>query len=207
MTLIELNDSLIYLDREYISSFFEAITGASPETRITRTEGLNTGVKVPLLSAGASSAESKSYSISTLKMLFEVLQQLDKIEEFEHESHQIGSRSSVCWVEGMLTIGGVRVKRRTHHFKFGSDGSPPPESKEEFVAEEKFFLVKSGESKFALITSPDYFASGLDAFPELQGSVVDQVNIPVRALLRVFPAKSAFEEWVSSPLVILERDC
>jgi hypothetical protein len=207
MTLIELNDRLIYLDREYISSYFEAATGASPETLITRTEGLNAGIKVPLLNAGASSAESKSYSISTLKMLFEVIQKLDQIKPFQQDSHQVGARSSVCWVDGLLTVGGVKVKRRTHHFKFGFDGSPPPESEEEFVAEEKFFLVKSGESKFALITSPDYFTTGLDAFPGLQGSVVNQVNIPVRALLRVFSAKSSFEEWVSSPLVILEKDC
>lgn len=206
MNLRDLNDRLLYIDREYVSSLYEAIAGISPETKITRTEGLNAGVRIPIFSAGASSVESKAFSVSTLRMLAELFDELVKLPKFETREHGIGARSMIAWVEGNLSVNSIKVTRRTHSVTL--IGKPPRKSpsKEQFVAEEKYFQIKASNTKFALITSIDYFISGLDAFPELLGSVVQQVKMPVNALLRVFSARNSFDEWVATPLVIVERD-
>lgn len=77
----------------------------------------------------------------------------------------------------------------------------------EQIAEENYFKIGTSEGfNFALITAPDYFSSGIDSFRSLLGSVVHLVDIPVRALLRIYPSKSAFEEWIATPLIIIEDD-
>lgn len=63
---MKLFERLIYLDRDFVSAAYELEKGYSPETKITKTEGLNAGIAIPLFSAGASSIESKAYSVSTL---------------------------------------------------------------------------------------------------------------------------------------------
>lgn len=83
-------DSLIYLDKEYISAKFEEITGYTPDTLITKTEGLNAGIRIPILSAGASSVESKSYKLSTTAMLSAIAGDLSKINEFSNTDHALG---------------------------------------------------------------------------------------------------------------------
>lgn len=211
MESVAIINRLLYLDRDYISSFYEAATGTSPETKITRTEGLNARASIPLLSAGASSMESRAYSVSALRMLCDTYERLQTIGHFDAEKHGIGRPSVVAWTDGHLSVGGVKVTRRTHTIRFFS-GEPPTSGKDskpkdEFVAEEKYFQVEGPNSKFALVTSADYFSSGLDAFPDLMNTVVEQVDIPIYALMRVFSARSAFGEWIATPLVMLERDC
>jgi hypothetical protein len=184
-------DQLVYLDKEYISEKYEEVTGYTPETLITKTEGLNAGVKIPILSAGASSVESKSYKLSTRAMLPSITESLTKLNEFSSAEHSPGKTSNVVWVSGRLFVSKVEVTRsatdeRTEHYYFK--------------------VSTKDESTFALITSDDYFSSGIDAFRELQGNIIEFIDMPVRALLRVYPAHSAFGEWIATPFIIFEDD-
>jgi len=54
--------------------------------------------------------------------------------------------------------------------------------------------------------SPDSGSLFQTILRSLLGSVVHLIDIPVRALLRIYPSKSAFEEWIATPLIIIEDD-
>ncbi|MBD2837109.1 hypothetical protein ID144_08680 [Pseudomonas sp. JM0905a] len=199
-------ESLIYLDKEYISAKYEEISGIDPITSITKTEGLNAGLKIPLLSAGASSIESKTYTISTNSMLANIIDELNLIGKFDLQKHAIGQKSKIAWVEGTLSVAKVTSSKTK---KTETIIGKPKESDgitTEKLAEERFFKIGGEDNlELALITSPDYFSSGIDSFQSLLGTVVHQVNIPVKALVRVFSSKSAFDEWIACPLVIIEK--
>jgi len=200
-------DSLIYLDKDYISAKYEEITEFSPVTSITKTEGINAGVRIPILSAGASSIESKTYTISTNAMLSNLIDELSLIGSFSACKHGIGQKSKIAWVSGSLSVAEVKLTRKKHTITIIGTPDKKEKSVTENMAEERFFKIKtSDKTKFALITSQDYFFSGVDSFQSLLGTVVHQVDIPVRALVRVFSSKSAFDEWIAAPLIIFEED-
>lgn len=200
-------DSLIYLDKEYISAKYEEITGYTPDTSITKTEGLNAGIRIPILSAGASSIESKSYKLSTTAMLSAIADDLSKINEFSSIDHALGKRSKIAWVTGKFFVSQVKVTRTKQTITIIGKPKETDGATKEQVAEENYFKISANdEVNFALITAPDYFSSGIDSFRSLLGSVVHLVDIPVRALLRIYPSKSAFEEWIATPLIIIEDD-
>lgn len=203
----EIFESLIYLDKDYISAKYEEISDFSPITSITKTEGLNAGVRIPILSAGASSVESKTYTTSTNTMLSNLLDELSLIADFSTHKHEIGQKSKIAWVSGSLSVAKVKLSQTEHTSTL--IGMPMKSEKPvtKNIAEERFFKIRTAEDiKFALITSPDYFSSGIDSFQSLLGTVVHQVDIPVRALVRVFSSKSAFDEWIAAPLIIVEED-
>jgi hypothetical protein len=198
-------ERLLYLDRDFISASYEVEKGYSPETKITKTEGLNAGMRIPLFSAGASSVESKAYSVSTFGMLSELENQLSNYPEFLDSDHKFGKSSLICWVNGNLTIEKVEVKRRKYTITFlGKPSKPGDDDKERLVAEEFYFSIHSDGDSFALIPTPDYFVSGVSSFQELVGTVIGPIEMPVKALIRVYSAQTSFKQWIAVPMVILE---
>lgn len=208
MTKRELIDHLLYLDNDYVSTLYEVVTGKSSASKITRTEGMTAGVRIPLFSGGASSHESRSYEISTTFMLHEILKELSQIPTFTDSEIAIGKKSVTRWLSGSLSVLKVVVTRRQHRVTLvGKPTEPENRSDEKTVGEEKYFAINcKGGTKFALVTSPEYFVSGVDALAELNGTVVEQVSIPINALLRIYAAQSSFSEWIAVPLVIFEDE-
>lgn len=202
---MDLASKLIYLDREFVSNLYESETGYSPATQITKTEGLQASAVIPLFSAGASSVESKSYSVSTLGMLRALEEKVRNFPRFDESAHDFGKASAICWLEGTLTINKVEVKRSKYTLTLvGEPKDPQSRDGERLVAEEYYFAVESGIHKVALIPTKDYFTSGVASFKELADTVVGPIELPVNALVRVFSAQTAFKQWISVPLVILE---
>lgn len=198
-------ERLVYLDRDFISATYEVEKGYSPETKITKTEGLNAGMRFPLFSAGASSVESKAYAVSTIGMLSELENQLSRYPKFISADHEFGKSSLLCWVNGKLTIEKVEVKRRKDTITLvGKPLALSADDKEKLVADEFYFTIRSDEDSFALIPTPDYFVSGISSFQELAGTIIGPVEMPVKALLRVYSAKTSFKQWIAVPMVILE---
>jgi len=208
---MNLLDQLIYLDREFISAKYEAVTGHSAETRITKSEGINASARVPIFSAGASSIESKSYTVSTVEMLSKLMSELKEYSEFT--KLEFGKPSIIGWVNGTLTLETVKVKRSTSTItvigkpdKKKMTGKPPGYNEEQ-IAEETYYSIHTKSKNFALIPTPDYFVSGVASFRELASTVVGPIEIPVRALVRVFSVQTSFKQWVAVPMVILENYC
>lgn len=206
-------DSLIYLDREFISAKYEQFSGRSAETRITKSEGLNASARLPIFSAGASSIESKSYTVSSIEMLSRLSPKLSEYEEFNE--YEFGKPSIICWIYGKLTIEKIEAKRSKSTLTFvGNPKSAenisaglPPSYHDELIGEETYYSVHTNTENFALIPTPDYFVSGVASFRDLADTVVGPIEIPVKALIRVFSVQTSFKQWVTVPIVIHETNC
>lgn len=199
--------SILYLDKEFISEQFENSKGFCPQTKITKSENVNAGMKALFLSAGASATESKTFERSTSQMLDELSDELNDYQTFKCNLHSVGSTSQFAWVEGSMFTSSVIVKRRKSTITLvGKPSAPCSEDQEKIVTKESYFSIEDqNNNKFALITTGDYFSSGIESLLAMQESVVGELDFKVKALLRVLPARSSFKEWLAVPLVILEK--
>ena len=82
MEEIKLHD-LIYLDVEFVALRYEEITGDAPSSQFTKTEGMKAGLKIPVLSAGVHTQETRSYQLSSLGMLKKIWGDLSKYPSFD----------------------------------------------------------------------------------------------------------------------------
>lgn len=196
---------LIYLDTDFVSRLYESELGVSPTTSITRTQGLQASASLPLFSGGGSSSESKTYNVSTLEMLDQLSKQLDRYPVFENSTYAMDSSSGYFWVDGVFGTSKVSLSRTSHTITLIGRPDPTKSRKtEEFIGEETYFTIKSGDTRFALSPTDEYFVPGIAAFKGLSHLVINRLSIPCRALLRVFSANTTYEEWVATPLIIYD---
>jgi hypothetical protein len=199
-----LAERLIYLDTDFVTRLYEAEFDVSPKTLITRTQTMQASASVALFSGGGSSSESKSYSLSTMEMLDQLTKRLAKYPDLNHDQ-EMDAPSEYAWVDGTLGISKVTVTRTSHTITLiGKPDPTKPRSTEEFVGEEVFFALKSGDTKFALSATDEYFVPGIASFKGLSHLVIDRLSLPCRALLRVFSANTSFGEWIATPLIIYD---
>lgn len=191
MTPIDLLERLLYLDRDFVSSHYECISGEAAATHFTRQEGKKAGTQIPLFSAELSAVEIKSYSVSSLRMLETSLPTLEKYPSFS-ESAEL-SNSQYLWVQGNLSAAVSRSTKRK------SDGD------EVVLASESYFTVHLVTGKaLALITVENYFASGIGALSRLQTTILKDLSLSVKALVRILPSSTHFEHRLAVPIVIFE---
>lgn len=199
-----LAERLIYLDSDFVTRLYEAEFDVSPQTLITRTQAMRAGVSAAFFSGGGSSSESKSYSLSTLEMLDQLTDRLAKYPDFSRD-HEMDVPSKYVRVDGTLGISKVKVTRTAHTITLMGKPNPnQPRKTEEYVGEEAFFALKSGDTKFALSPTDEYFVPGVASFKGLSHLVIDRLSLPCTALLRVFSATTSFGEWIATPLVIYD---
>lgn len=192
MKKIELAQRLIYLDSAYISDLYEAITGTAPETVITRNQGKKAAAGIPVFSAEISAQETRSYTVSTLQMLREALPELDKDADLDLSAPPVKATSQYGWIEGELSAFSNR------HFVQKKEG-------EETLATEKMYHIHVDQkTKVALMTTPEYFSSGMDSFARLQGVLVKEISIPIRAYVRLTSVQAWSGQLVAIPYAILE---
>lgn len=201
-----LSRRLIYLDTEFVSRLYESEFNVSPQTQITRTQGLDASASIGFFSGGGNSSESRTYAVSSLGMLDELGKHLGKYPEFP-DDHQMDAPSLYCWVSGVLGISKVRLTRTSHSITvFGKPDPQRNTKEEEIVGEEVFFSIDSSTAKFALSPTDQYFVSGIAALKGLTHVVVKRLSLPCRALIRVLSANTEFGEWIATPLVIYDRE-
>ena len=207
MEPINLLDSLVYLDRDFVAGAFEAIKGHAPITQVTKNEGKNASTKVPFFSAGLSASETRSFTVSTFGMLVQLLPEFDRYPE--HQTPPVGETASsqIGWITGELSIFKVVVRERSKQHDQLSHPKGMFQTYDPEKGSETYFAIrtKQGRLRLALITTPDYFSSGVGSLLDLYETVLDTVSIPVRALVRVYDATSSFNEWIGVPLVIYEH--
>lgn len=190
----ELLRSLVYLDRDFISRTYEIVTGVSPETLITKNQGKKAGAGIPVFSAEISASETRTFPVSTLRMLEDVHSNLRTEPALGIDQFNSGMRSMVGWVSGELTtvaVSSTKQDRVTNEHTTLSSAT--------------YFSIRGAHGlSLALITTPDYFDSGLDTLAKIHETLLKELSIPVRALVRVIAAKSYMNQWVAVPLVVLE---
>lgn len=188
-------ESLVYLDKGYIADLYEVVTGKSPSTVITRNQGAKADVQIPIFSAGISAQETRAFPVSTLQMLVETLPDIEKRPALDPATFEPGMKSKYGWVEGELTV-----------FKVTSKTMGSSNGTEHILGTDSFFHLRPKPGvDYALITTPDYFSLGLDAFLRMQDTLIKEMSLPVRAYIRTLAAQSHTKQWVAVPLVILER--
>ena len=203
--MTDLLNRLVYLDRDFIVGFYEEQTGNTPITHIIKTENINAGAKIPIFSAGLSASESRTYAISTMGMLRELLPTLEKIPVLSVNAVGVKKVSTTGWVIGELSIFKVDVNSigKEHAQLSGRASQPvygPP-----LVASETYFAIHGEGLRLALITTADYFSSGLNKLTALYETILEETTIPVKALVRVMSSRSTFNEWIAVPLLVLEE--
>ena len=179
-----------------MSDLYEVVTGDSPGTQITRSQAKKAGAAIPIFSAEVSAQETRTYPLSTLAMLQTVLTELRVNPDLDPALFEAEMRSRYGWIEGELTV--FKVQTTVRESRTGDKKT---------LASDAFFqiLTRKCES-LALITTPEYFASGLDNFIRMQDTLLKEMSIPVRAYVRVMSANSYHGQWVAVPFVILERE-
>lgn len=177
-------DKLIYLDLEFISRKHEEYTGLDPEQKITKSDKASAGIKAVFASAGVSTTESRSYSITSRQMLDKVWEKLEinynDIEDFENYK---GTR--IGWIKGTVTIAEWRNK----------DGSEK--------GYEYYQLNHEGENT-AFLTNEDYFSAGFSKILSASSALKGNIKIPVRCLARYFWHVDDAKNYVACPYVIVE---
>jgi len=187
---------LLYLDRAFISALYETKTGAQAETKITSSDTIHASARIPIFSGGASSIESRSYSISTIGMLSELKDHLAAYPEIDAAG--AASSHGYFWADGTLT---VHVFTRSKTERDPATGK----SARKKSSEQPYFAIDASGLTFALIPTDDYFMSGIVGLRELHDTVVGSVDIKVKALLRVISAQTSFQQFIAIPLVVYEQ--
>lgn len=194
MLTTDLHSSLIYLDRDYIAGRYEILSGQSPSTQIIKTQGKKAGGAIPIFSAEISAVETRTFSISTLEMLANVLPTLSEQPEITSKSFKAGMHSQVGWID-------AKLQTLTATPSSGVKGTPNYREGEQQAC----FALHGSTTKLALITTPEYFSSGLDALLKMHKVLLRDMSAPVRALVRVIAAQNYMDEWIAIPYVMYER--
>ena len=189
---------LLYLDRSFISALFEVETGEQPETKITSSDTLHASARIPLFTGGASSVESKTYSVSSIGMLAKLNGRLKSFPTFETKHASLPDPHGYYWIKGTLT---VQLITRSRSVRDPVSGK----TEKKKISEQPYLAIDGTTAKFALIATDDYFMSGLVALRELHDTVVGSVDIQVEALVRVLSAQTSFKQWIAVPLVVYEK--
>ncbi|MEL1263508.1 hypothetical protein [Pseudoxanthomonas putridarboris] len=187
----------IYLDREFIANLYEQETGNQPETKISTSETLHATAKIPLFSGGASSAETRTYSVSIRGMLEALKAKLSTFPDEAQIELEHDKPSVYMWVSGVLSINVLKRSRKMQSEKTGRQENV-------VLAEVPYYALEKSKYKFALIPSEDYFQSGFRGLRELHNTVLGPIDLPVNALLRVVSAQTNFNQWIAIPLIIYE---
>lgn len=194
MLTTELHTSLVYLDRDYVSGKYELVSGRSPSSQITKSQATKAGAAIPIFSAEVSAVETRTFPISSLEMLATVMPVLDQEKYLVPNTFQKGMVSKTGWVDAKLA---TLIASKSH----GQPGSENSEKRQE----QGYFTLEHEQLKLALITTPDYFVSGLDALTKMQHVLIRDLAIPVRAFVRVIAAQSYVDQWIAIPYLIYER--
>ena len=82
----------------------EEITGEAPSSQLTRTEGMKAGLGIPVLSAGVHTQETRSYQLSSLGMLKNIWETLEKYPSFDKNIYDTINKPQIVWVQGRITV-------------------------------------------------------------------------------------------------------
>ncbi len=179
---------IVYLDPSLISEAYTEITGASPITRVTRSQEVAGKASAGVFGIAGTTRESREFAVSTTQMF-------NKIEKTLREYPVRESLSDTApvdpfWVRGFLGVG-------AH-----SQTNGPEVLKELYQ-----FMISDAErvsSKlFCLATNDSYFTSGYDQFAEHKDMLSYGMWEPVEALLRPLFHNERLESSLFSPFVIL----
>ena len=179
------DDRLIYLDLEFISRKYEAHFGQDPATKITKQEGCTAGLKALFATAGISTQESRTYSVTSRQMLHNLWAHL--IETYPlFENFQNYQGTKLVWMQGELTL---------------AEWTPSGSKRKGF----EFFQLNNGVQRTAFLADKSYFSAGFAEVFDASMALKGNIGIPVYCLARVMWNVEAAMNYVACPYIITER--
>lgn len=180
------DDGLIYLDVDFVSRKYEEKFGITADTKITKMEGGNASVKAFFATAGVTTQESRTYSVTSRQMLQSLWDDLQEdYKEFRSFENYNGTR--ILWLTGALTLG--EWKKRS--------GDEPGY---------KFFQLNHNSERTAFVSNESYFAAGFSRILSASEALKGNVAIPVRCLARVLWHVDDARNYVACPYVVYEEN-
>lgn len=177
-------DKLIYLDAEYISRKYEEIKQVSPGNTFTKQEGASAGIRVPLLNAGVHTQESRTFTVSSRKMLMELWQDLNKnYQSFDAAGFKNNQGTRILWMKGILTLAEWKMNNEPGY---------------------EFYQLDHGSESTAFLTHKEYFAAGFTEVLEASVALKGNVAIPVKCLVRVMWHVDIAKNYTACPYLIVE---
>jgi len=179
-------DKLIYLDSEFISRKYEELKDYNPSTQITKSEGFKGGISAGFLSAGANTQETRTFMISSHKMLKELWDTLKSLyKTFDETSFQNYKGTEITWLSGDLTIAEWSSQRQEKGYEF-------------------YQLDHHNKKRTAFLTHREYFSAGFDEVFNASVALKGNIGIPVICLARIMWHVDQAENYTACPYIIME---
>jgi len=141
--------SRIYLDIAFIVETYESTLKEKAPVTISRSENIQGGISAGLFNAGASTTETKVYSIDGAQMFKKVEHQLRKLPKIEQRETPQSKLPEYFWADGVLGATGTSTMRGEE--SYGRDG---------------YFSLYSDleedRKSIALVVNDSYFSTGYD---------------------------------------------
>jgi len=180
-------DKLIYLDVEFISRKYEELTGSNPDENITKQQGALAGIKTLFMNAGVHTQESRSYTVTSRKMLQEIWNKIDELyPSFREASFENYQGTNIAWVEGELSIA---------EWKKTNSNDPGYE----------YFELSHNNERMAFLSHKEYYAAGFRELFSASEALKGNVGIPVKCLARIMWYVKAAKNFTACPYIIMEK--
>jgi hypothetical protein len=180
------DDKLIYLDLEFISRKYEEKFGTDPAAKISKQESASAGVRAFFANAGVTTQESRTYSITSRKMLHALWMHLNQnYPGFEEFANYKGTQ--IAWMQGSLTLGEWR----------NSEGKEPGY---------EFYQLNHNSKRTAFLADNNYFAAGFSKIFGASSALKGNISIPVKCLTRIMWHVDDAKNYVACPYVIIENN-
>lgn len=177
------DDSIIYVDLDFVSRKFEELTGINPSTQISTARGGNATISIPLASGGVSSQETRMHNITSRSMLHKIWGDLQKsYKKFETFSNNVGTH--IVWMDGNLTLAEWASPDKTDSYPF--------------------FQLNHENERTAFLSNYDYFSAGFASAIRASSALKGNISIPVKCLARIMWHVDDAKNYVACPYVIVE---
>ncbi len=185
-------DRIVYVDVEFVAQKYEQIRGTSAPSVMTRTEGGQAGIKALFASAAVHTQESRTYPMSSTKMLEEIFDKLkERHDGINLDAWENGKGTRVGWIRGNLSVGEWVWSRISG-------------GKEEAKEVHKYYVLHCGDKLLGLLPKIDYFYPGFCDLLDLSEALKANIDIPVSMLARVLFYTEFGSSYVCAPLLMFE---
>lgn len=181
-------DRVVYVDVEFVAQRYEQVKGISAQSVMTRTEGGQAGIKAVFMSAGVHTQESRTYPISSAKMLETIWDSLrENYDCIDLGGWEHGKGSRIGWISGNLSVGEWVLKTNN-------------------VEKErhKYYELYCGDKRLALLPNIEYFYPGFSDFLGLSEALMSNIDIPVEMLVRLLYYAEVSKHYVCVPFLGFE---
>lgn len=177
-------DDIVYLDNEFLYAHYEKLTGKKPIVSLSKSEGGEAGVQLPVLGSKISTMTTKQYKASTIKILEKVLKKADRqfLKPDELNGNELG------WIKGDISVGKWRKRKNF-----------------EVTAQEEVVELNYENWLFTMLYQPECFLPGYSALITGGTIVRGRISFPVEVYGKVVKKDNPIQTIFLIPFIIIRN--